>query len=108
MMAMLLISAGPHNLRAAEDEIIWMISQNWPPTEYIENGKAKGVDVEMVRLIMAELPQYKYSFSAMNFAHALIKNFHRKPLISYLNPERKIKSSFRKKSKMHTPEWARI
>jgi len=58
MMAMLLISAGPHK----------MISQNWPPTEYIENGKAKGVDVEMVKLIMAELPQYKYSFSAMNFA----------------------------------------
>jgi len=35
----------------------------------------------------------------------MIKNLHRKPLIPYLNPERKIKSSFREKLKMHTPEF---
>ncbi|MCP3926817.1 MAG: TIGR02285 family protein [Desulfobacterales bacterium] len=52
------------------DEITWMIT-DWKPCAYFENGKYKGYDIEMIKLIQAELPEYNHKFLEANSARIM-------------------------------------
>jgi L-cystine transport system substrate-binding protein len=99
-------AATPANASAKVTKIIVGTGTAFPKVCFLdENGKLTGFDVELLKEVDKQLPEYEFEFQTMDFSNLLLSLETKKiDLVAHVmekNPERELKYSFNKEAYAH-------
>ncbi|MNO26122.1 L-cystine-binding protein TcyK precursor [compost metagenome] len=98
--------AKPANASAKVTKIIVGTGTAFPKVCFLdENGKLTGFDVELLKEVDKQLPEYEFEFQTMDFSNLLLSLETKKiDLVAHVmekNPERELKYTFNKEAYAH-------